>query len=200
MSRRASPANQEYLEEMDSHLQGFIYSFMPALFSDISMNHDKGFTETQTQQVNQYFDQAITLCAIIYPYRTFLFFGGLTHIRIRKLRKFFNAWCKACSDSATPPSAKEKIRHKMQDALRRLSKNYQGVRQVSLNEEQRRLVLAVTGSVNDTIKGIPQLGLKSLDHFLEWSFGAPGAVSATRRSRRTPSANKLIPPQKPKKD
>ncbi len=184
MRRASTPDNRAYLQDMEGHLEAFVYSFMPALFADITANHDSGFTETQTQQINFYFDHAITICAIAYPYRTYLYFGGLTHVRIRKLHKLFKAWCKACSNHAIPSSAKEKLRHRMQDALRQLSNNYRGVSQISLSDEQRRRVLTVTNSINDTIKGIPELGLKSLDRFIEWSSGAPGSVSPSRRSHR----------------
>jgi hypothetical protein len=190
MRRASTPINRAFLGDMEDHLQTFVYSFMPALFSDITANADSGFTEQQTRQINFYFDHATTICAIAYPYRTYLYFGGLTHLRIRKLHKLFKAWCKACSDPACPSSAKDKLRHKMQDALRQLSNNYRGVSQISLSDEQRSRVLTVTNSINDTIKGIPQLGLKSLEHFIEWSTGAPGSVSPSRRSHRAESSNR----------
>src|SRR5665213_1382208 len=116
MRRASTPTNQAYLEDMEGHLQIFVYSIVPALFADITANGDSGFTETQVRQIDFYFNHAITICAIAYPYRTYLYFGGLTHLRIRKLHKLFKAWCKACSDYAIPSSAKEKLRHRMQDA------------------------------------------------------------------------------------
>jgi hypothetical protein len=193
MPSKYAPDNDADLLEMDRHLKNFVYRFLPALFSDIGENVSAGFSEGQAKQINSYFNHAVTLCALAYPYRSFLIFGVYTHVKIRKLHKLFRTWCEACSTEGTPLETKIKLHHKMQDALGQVSKNYQVVSKISLTDEQRRLVLTVTSSINETVKELPKLGLASLDHFIQWSTDIPGSISGFRHGHTTPSGPRNKP-------
>jgi hypothetical protein len=170
-----------YIEEMDADIQKFLFKFIPALFKDISENIDDGFSELQIKKINQYFHEIRTLSAIAHPHRLYWLFGQLTHVRIRRLHDHFKSWCESCSSAAVPRAKREKLLEKMEDALARLSHGYRIASGMSLTDEQQRLVHTVTMSMNDTIKGLTRIGLKSVDAFVEMSMGMPGTISSSKR-------------------
>ena len=181
---RNPSARSVYVEEMDRELKRFLFSFLPALFVEISDHMENGFSVSQVAEIHRYFQQAIALSAIAHPHRQFVLFGNMPHKRVRKLRDHFNGWCRSCANGDGLP-VKEKLRNKMEDALANLSRTYRIASEISLTEEEKKLVLTVTSSINDTITALPTLGLKSIDRFVEMSLGMPGIISTSRQQRRT---------------
>jgi hypothetical protein len=162
-----------HLEQMDREIQRFLYRFLPQLLNDIDENLEDGFSDLQIRELSRYFQQITTLCAVLYPHRYFLFFGTLTHLRVRKLHRLFRQWCFECA--AKPSNGVQKkfadtvnaLLRKMQDATARLSRNYQVVSELSLTKQQQKLLITINSSLNDTIKGLSKIGLESIKKFAE---------------------------------
>ena len=167
MSQRLHTDEVDVRAAFDREIQTFVFMFLPSLFEDLTDRIDEGFTAPQIHAVNIYFQKAITLTAIAYPHRLLLFIGDPTYRSVRKLHKRFVRWCKACDAKDIPVAKKEKMLDDMQDALWKLSRNYGVARTLRLTPEKQRLLLVLFGSMHDAVKGLTNIGLESLNRFVE---------------------------------
>lgn len=168
MQKKSTRGENSHIERMDSEIQRFLFEFLPELFSDIDDHMDAGFTNAQVHDISKYFNQVINLSAIAYPHRFFLIFGTVTYLRIRKLHRLFQRWCRLCETKASLKH-KERCLLRMQDAVAKLSRNYQVVSQVSLTKEQQKILKDITSTTSDVIKGMSKIGLKAVGRFAEKS-------------------------------
>jgi len=173
-----------HVERMDIELQTFLFVFLPALFAEISDHLEEGFSHEQVKQIDRYFNQAITLAAIAHPHKQYLIFGRQIYRKIRGLHEYFQTWCSLCCESSNPSDAKKNTKKKMEDALAVLSHKYHIAANISLDDEQKNLVIAVSTSITDIIKGLPRVGLRYLDSFAESSVSMPGKVTKRAAARR----------------
>ncbi len=165
--QRIQILNSNYFSSFDREIQEFLFMFLPNLFNDISDNLEHGFTEKQIRVINTYFDNIITLAAIVYPRKRFIVIGDPTYKLLRKLNKIFHTWLKACAVETTSLSHKRKILERMHDCLAKLSKCFHEIRKVTLSDEKQHLLLNKIDHISEVVQDMGNIGLKSIDIFLE---------------------------------
>lgn len=162
-----SSPQEQMLDKFEKETQEFIFRFLPALFDDLQRSDIGKLDETQLDAINAYFHNIITLAALRYPYKYPFVFGSTTHRRIRRIHKYFQMYNVICQQDGGTLQRKEKIFENMQDALARLSGNYQVINGLGLSKRKQEFAVSVLDGINDVVLGVAKIGLKSVDKYVE---------------------------------
>lgn len=161
-------SNSYYFSLLDREIQDFLFMFLPNLFHDVADKIDTGFTCEQVRAINNYFDKMITLVAIVYPHKSFLFFGNSNYKLIQQLHAYFNKLVKVCENATTSKSKKQKLYSRMRDSFAKLVRRFQSINGFSLDDKKQRLLQNVIRNMNDVVQEeMGNIGLNAIDRFLE---------------------------------
>jgi hypothetical protein len=144
-------------------VQEFVFRFLPSLFEDLSLNMEQGLTKAQSDKIYAYFNRIISIVAINYPHRYFIW-GSLPYKKLTRLRRSLEEW-NGREPGRMDAIARQRQLDKMASQLSVFSRTYKMNTSLNLTERKQKFIIAQFDMLGKSVRGLSNIGLHGVESF-----------------------------------